>query len=586
VSGDSADQQVSSRSASAHALPLPGISKDVESTVTVDAGQSNQSGPQQLQTFGIVADALASARYSSAQSSADALASAATTLTAAVPVPVVPQPRPTLVSIVSDLVDAVLNQLLSPGTGSPSQMPILTALLAAVRDELERIFVPRNANGPSQQVAALLADPSTQPSLPVDPTQQHVLVIGVDGTNLSRILADPENENFFELMDTGTTAASSIVGHTTISNPSWSAILTGEWGEKTGVINNVFTPWTYDKYPTVFNQLETLDPDIETMAVADWDVINAIAGAGSVPVDENVFVAQIEGDTNWLATDDSVADATVDAISGTDVPNFLFTYFVAVDENGHLYGGASPEYAEAIRNVDDNLGEILDAVAAREATTGEDWTVIVLTDHGHQPQKGFGHGFQSPDETSTFVIVDGPDFGDGLINQEYEIVDTTPTVVSLFGGTPKAGSDGVPLMTLSGGDVDPVDLKQALNDAIAMNDYPDIVTRVAQALRTIFATVPYYVYTFGNDISAGLPPILVVPVKLVFDALYVATNVPAQIVALLTGVTGASIFPLLPPPPPMFPPTGEATLPDSVILVCGGAPGSAAASWCGERSVA
>ena len=62
--------------------------------------------------------------------------------------------------------------------------------------------------------------------------------------------------------------------------------------------------------------------------------------------------------------------------------------------------------------------------------------MIVVTDHGHQPQLGFGHGFQSPDETSTFVIADGPDFQDGYINLQYEIVDTTPTVMSLFGGTP------------------------------------------------------------------------------------------------------------------------------------------------------
>jgi hypothetical protein len=414
-------------------------------------------------------------------------------------------------------------------------------------------------------------------------------VIGVDGTNLARILADPENENFFALMDTSTTAASSIVGHTTISNPSWTAILTGVWGERTGVINNVFTPWTYDKWPTVFNQLETLNPAIETTAIANWDVINAIAGAGSVPVDTNIFVPQIAGDTAWLATDDEVGARTVDAINGISgpTPNFLFSYFVGVDENGHLHGGASPEYAAAIRNVDDNLGDILGAVNQWEAAhPGEEWTIIVVTDHGHQPQLGFGHGFQSPDETATFVIADGPDFGDGLINPEYEIVDTTPTVVSLFGGTPRTGSDGVSLMSLSGSDEDPVDLHQALEDAIADNDYPDIVTNVALSLRTIFATVPYYVYTLGNDIGAGLPSFLLVPVQIVFDGLYVVTNVPAQIVALLTGVTGASIFPLLPPEPPVFPPADEATSPDSVTLLCGVASGSDAGSWCGDASVA
>ncbi len=462
-------------------------------------------------------------------------------------------------------------------------------MLSALRNEFERNLSPRRLNVASQQTVALLTDPPTQPSLPADPTQQHVLVIGVDGTNLSRILADPENENFFELMDTSTSAASSIVGHTTISNPSWTAILTGVWGERTGVINNVFTPWTYDKWSTVFNQLETIDRDIKTMAIADWDVINAIADAGSIPVDENVFVAQIEGDTNWLDTDDAVGDRTVDAIKGINgpTPNFLFSYFVGVDENGHLYGGASPEYAAAIRNVDDNLGEILEAVDAREAAhPGEEWTVMVVTDHGHRPEQGVGHGFQTPDETGTFVIADGPNFKDGYINSRYEIIDTTPTVVSLFGGIPKADSDGVPLMTLAGTDVHPVDLKKALNDAIAMNGPPDFVTDVALSLRTIFATVPYYVYTFGNDIIAGLPPDLVVPVKLVFDALYVATNVPAQIVALLTGVTGASIFPLLPPDPPVFPPAEEATPPDSVNLVCGVAPGSVTGSLCGQGSAA
>ena len=58
-------------------------------------------------------------------------------------------------------------------------------------------------------------------------------------------------------MSTSTTSAPSIVGHTTVSNPSWTAILTGAWDNKTGVINNVYTPSTYDRWPTVFTQLET-----------------------------------------------------------------------------------------------------------------------------------------------------------------------------------------------------------------------------------------------------------------------------------------------------------------------------------------
>jgi len=494
----------------------------------------------------------------------------AASVTALAPV-VAPRP-PTLVAAIADFVDALLQPLLNPGPGSPFQIPILTAVLSLVRNEFERIFAPRPAQVATRPAATL-----------VDPTQQHVLVIGVDGTNLGRILADDYNQNLVALMGDGTTAASSIVGHTTISNPSWTSILTGVWGERTGVINNVFTPWTYDRWPTVFDQLESIDRDVKTMTVANWNVINAISAAGTYGADVNTYVAQQAGDTNWIGTDDEVAHRTVDALTAAEAPNFLFSYFVGVDENGHMYGGASEEYKLAVRNMDDNLGDIMAAIAAREAL-GEDWTVIVVTDHGHQPQVGFGHGFQSPDETSTFVIARGSAFTAGDVNSEYEIVDTTPTVVSLFGGTPRPGSDGVPLTSLGAGNEDPDDLRQALLDAIAANDYPDLVTNVALGLSTIFATIPYYVFTFGNDNLAGLPSFLVLPVKILVDGLYVVTNVPAQIVAFLTGVSGARIFPILPPAPPEFSPSEDANPMNA--LVCGGASGVAGESWCSAENVA
>lgn len=513
---------------------------------------------------------LAAPTQRSAQSTAAAVTATTTTALTAV-APVVRQPE-TVITVVTRFVAALLEPLLNAAEHAPIQIPILSAALSLVRNEFDRILGPRGGTAVQPVTTAV-----------VDPTTQHVLVIGVDGTNLSRILADPDNVNFLKLMATSTTAASSIVGHTTISNPSWTSILTGVWGERTGVVNNVFTPWTYDTWPTVFNQLEALDSDIETMTVANWNVINGIAGAGALPVDRNLYVAQLEGDTDWLATDDRVAALTIDAIAGADAPNFLFSYFVGVDENGHTYGGASQQYEDAITNMDENLGAIIAAITQRENTTGEDWTIMVVTDHGHQPQVGFGHGFQSPDETETFVIVDGPGFNDGFINSAYEIVDTTPTVVSLFGGTPRAGSDGVPLQSLGAGSK-PADLTAALRAAIARNASPDPLTDVLLGIRTIFTTIPYYVFEFGADAGAGLPDFLVVPVKLFFDGLYVATNVPAQIVAFLTGVTGARIFPLLPPAAPNFPPADAPVLLDT--RVCAVPSGSLADARCGAASVA
>ena len=462
------------------------------------------------------------------------------------------------VSLVADVAIEQPAPQPAPEAPSPAVLPMALATLAGAREESERAALRSSAVAPPE--IELLAD-----------TSPNVLVIGVDGTNLSRVLADLANTNFFGLIQDGTTAPASIAGHTTISNPSWTSILTGAWGEKTGVINNVFTPWTYDDWPTVFTQLEAFNSAIQTTSIANWNVISAIAGAGATPADEIIDIGQIEGDTDWLLTDDAVGDATELAIMAADpmIPNFVFSYFVGVDENGHMYGGASPQYAAAIRNVDRNLGEILQAVDAWEALTGEQWTILVVTDHGHQPQQGFGHGFQSPDETSTFVIAENPNlFAAGAINLKYQIVDVTPTVMTLFGGTPSTDSDGVSLTTLGSSDVFPVNddeaLRGALQDAIAMYGYPDIGTNIALGVRTIAATVPYIVYGLTESLTAGLQQIVdqeiflisplaalaIVPVRLIGNLTYVVTNVVAQIVARLTGVTGASIFPLWPPAPP------------------------------------
>ena len=462
------------------------------------------------------------------------------------------------VSLVADVAIEQPAPQPAPEAPAPAVLPMALATLAGAREESERAALRSSAVAPPE--IELLAD-----------TSPNVLVIGVDGTNLSRVLADLANTNFFGLIQDGTTAPASIAGHTTISNPSWTSILTGAWGEKTGVINNVFTPWTYDNWPTVFTQLEAFNSAIQTTSIANWNVISAIAGAGANPADEIIDIGQIAGDTDWLLTDDAVGDATELAIMAADpmVPNFVFSYFVGVDENGHMYGGASPQYAAAIRNVDRNLGEILQAVDAWEALTGEQWTILVVTDHGHQPQQGFGHGFQSPDETSTFVIAENPNlFAAGAINLKYQIVDVTPTVMTLFGGTPSTDSDGVSLTTLGSSDVFPVNddeaLRGALQDAIAMYGYPDIGTNIALGVRTIAATVPYIVYGLTESLTAGLQQIVdqeiflisplaalaIVPVRLIGNLTYVVTNVVAQIVARLTGVTGASIFPLWPPAPP------------------------------------
>ncbi len=387
-------------------------------------------------------------------------------------------------------------------------------------------------------------------------TPTHVLVIGIDGTNLSAILSNPDNVNLQALMTTGTTAASTMVGHTTMSNPSWTGILTGVWSEKTGLFNNVFTPWTYDKWPTVFNQLEASDPNIQTTAIADWENIAQIAGAGSIPADVIKFFPKYNN--SWLDTDDLVGQASVDAINGTTagVSSFNFTYFVGVDNTGHEYDAGSQQYKDALKNVDDNVGDIMAAVTDwNSAHPDEKWTVLVTTDHGQVPWPTIrlgsdmrAHGFQTPWETTTFVIANGTGFTPGAINNTYSNIDITPTVDALFGLTPPSYSAGSPLMDLAGSDYKPVvpgfdGINQALTDAIAMYGYPDVATNIALDLRTVVGFVPYFVYSVFNGLTADMTGPFKLPIQFVGAVLYQLVNIPAQIIARLTGVTGNQIIP-------------------------------------------
>jgi len=404
-----------------------------------------------------------------------------------------------------------------------------------------------------------------------DPPPTHVLLIGTDGTNLSKVLADPANVGFFNLMDESVTGATTLVGHTTISGPSWSTILTGAWDNKTGVINNIFNPKPYDSWPTVFNLLEYNKPEIETAVVADWQYINDMAAAGGYAADTNTYISKIND--SWADTDAAVTQNTIDLITNTTAASsFIFSYQVQVDEAGHSFGGGSPEYKAAINNVSVNIQAIMDAVAAREQSTGEDWSVILTTDHGHQQSVGFGHGFQSPNETSSFVIADlAGDTNDGKQNLNYTTADITPTIVDLFGVPLRSDFDGVPLQTKNSSIVSPVNLNRALTDAIGMYGYPNIGTDLALGVRTVVASVPYFLDIITNTITGQLQALVDQEIFLISafaqgaqfvvqlsgDVLVAVTQAVARVVATLTG--SGVIAPTDPPLP--APPADSVRLP-------------------------
>lgn len=266
-----------------------------------------------------------------------------------------------------------------------------------------------------------------------------VVVIGLDGLMYGKI-EQAQAPNLLRLSGAGLLSRSSIAPHITISGPSWATVLTGVWDRKHGITNNEFTAEPFARYPTVFTRLEGARPTAKTQSIATWDRIATMTGSGSPRADVVVSTAPVPDDPDESRTDAATADAVVAAI-GRFAPDLLFTHLDQVDHAGHDAGAASRAYLDAVTRVDVLVGRIVAAVDARAAAhPAERWTVLVTADHGHTPRGG--HGGQSADETTNFVIARGPDFPPGATSTRATLVDITPTVLDLLDVAPAADLDG------------------------------------------------------------------------------------------------------------------------------------------------
>ena len=102
----------------------------------------------------------------------------------------------------------------APAAPAPASVPVMPVLPAA----------PASAGTVTGSAATTRRAAPAAATVQLVDTPTHVLLLGVDGANLSKILEytyDEPDSGFRAVMDEGITAATSLVGHTTISGPSW-----------------------------------------------------------------------------------------------------------------------------------------------------------------------------------------------------------------------------------------------------------------------------------------------------------------------------------------------------------------------------
>lgn len=229
----------------------------------------------------------------------------------------------------------------------------------------------------------------------------------------------------------------------TISAVGYNSMLTGTWVNKHNVWGNKIVAPNYN-YPTVFRLFKDTYPNKKTAIFSSWlDNRTKLVGDGLVETGSFKFDYHFDGlelDTlkyphdkgkKYLKRiDGEVAREAANYIYENG-PDLSWVYLEHTDDVGHLYGD-SDKFYEIVTYEDALVGMIWDAVKLREKETGEDWLIVVTTDHGRHPEDGKHHGKQSNRERNTWIVLNKPIVNTYFQNNEVAIVDILPTITQFL----------------------------------------------------------------------------------------------------------------------------------------------------------
>ena len=231
-----------------------------------------------------------------------------------------------------------------------------------------------------------------------------VLLIGIDGVRPD-VLAEVSTPVMDSLAAGGWYTAEARTTMPSVSGPSWSSMLTGVWPAKHGVVDNSFEGRRYAEYPGFLTLVERERPDLSTFAALDWMPLASLDGGGPVLSGEIDTLVAVDGyELGWAEADSVVASRAAQHLASAAV-DAAFVYLGNPDETSHRHASIGAEYRDAIALSDRHVGWLVDALRARPAYAEEDWLVLISTDHGRREDGG--HGGDSPEEMTIFILASG-----------------------------------------------------------------------------------------------------------------------------------------------------------------------------------
>ncbi len=262
------------------------------------------------------------------------------------------------------------------------------------------------------------------------PAKKKVLLIGLDGVRVD-VLAAAYTPHLDALIAEGTFSDHAQTRPPTVSGPGWSSMVTGVWADKHRVTGNDFSGNDYAAYPDFLSRLEQVNPAFQTFAVLDWPPLGVSASGGPMIGDAIDRKINIDGDSLGYRAADSLSVVAAAAYLAQEDPDAAFVYLGNIDVVGHDTHSLAPAYRAAIEAADAQVGALVAALRRRPTFAGEDWLILMSTDHGRRDDGG--HGGVSPEERRIFYLAAGPSARKGTPADTVYIVDVAVTALAHLG---------------------------------------------------------------------------------------------------------------------------------------------------------
>ncbi len=225
----------------------------------------------------------------------------------------------------------------------------------------------------------------------------------------------------------------------TVSAPGYMSLLTATWANKHNVRGNSNQSPNYS-YLNIFRIVETVDSTRKTAVFSTWlDNRTVLIGEGRPDAGDFKLDHAVDGferdtvayphdsESRYIMAIDERVTAEAASYIAAKGPDLSWVYLQHTDDMGHAHGD-SETFFEAVRQADARVGRIWDAVKQRQSL-GEDWMIVVTTDHGRDELTGKSHGRQSTRERTTWITTNQPELDARFTNGNAAIVDIAPSIL-------------------------------------------------------------------------------------------------------------------------------------------------------------